>query len=115
MGQPVVHFEIHGHDQERLAAFYSDIFGWRINADNPQHYGMVDTQAGGVGIAGGMTESEMAPKVMVYVQVADPQATLDAVSAHGGQVVMEVTEIPGAVTMAVFTDPEGNTIGLVKA
>lgn len=115
MGQPVVHFEIHGQDQERLAGFYSEIFGWHVNADNPHSYGMVDTHAGGRGIAGGMTTSDMAPRVLIYVEVEDPQATLDAVGAAGGKVVMPVTEIPGAVTMAIFTDPEGNTIGLVKA
>jgi len=114
MGQPVVHFEIHGKDQERLAGFYGDVFGWGVKADNPHSYGMVDTHAGGRGIQGGMTESEMAPRVLIYVQVQDPQATLDTVVAHGGAVVMPVTEIPGAVTMALFTDPEGNTIGLVK-
>jgi predicted enzyme related to lactoylglutathione lyase len=39
MGQPVVHFEIMGTDMKVLHAFYSDLFGWEINADNPLDYG----------------------------------------------------------------------------
>ena len=41
MGQAVVHFEVIGKDGERLQGFYSDMFGWEINADNPMNYGLV--------------------------------------------------------------------------
>jgi hypothetical protein len=37
MGQPVVHFEIVGSDAAKLHGFYSELFGWRINADNPMN------------------------------------------------------------------------------
>ena len=37
------------------------------------------------------------------------------VEAAGGRTVLPVTEIPGAVTMAIFEDPSGNKVGLVKA
>src|SRR5436190_24365081 len=39
MGQPVVHFEIIGTDPEKLQSYYSDLFGWQINSDNPMNYG----------------------------------------------------------------------------
>ena len=35
MGNPVVHFEIMGGDGERLKGFYSDLFGWKIDSNNP--------------------------------------------------------------------------------
>ena len=35
MGQPVVHFEVSGRDGPALRAFYSSLFDWRIDADNP--------------------------------------------------------------------------------
>ena len=41
MGQPVVHFEVIGKDGERLQRYYSELFGWQIDADNPMGYGMV--------------------------------------------------------------------------
>jgi predicted enzyme related to lactoylglutathione lyase len=33
----------------------------------------------------------------------------------GGKTVMPPMEIPGAVTMAQFSDPDGNVIGIIKA
>ena len=41
MGQPVVHLEAIGKDGERLQRYYSELFGWQIDADNPMNYGMV--------------------------------------------------------------------------
>ena len=114
MGQPVVHFEIHGDDSGTTAAFYAAVFEWSVNADNPMNYGLVDTNAEGQGIGGGICASDMAPAVVIYIQVDDPQLYLDKVEAAGGQTILPVTEIPGAVTMAIFEDPSGNRIGLVK-
>ena len=113
MGAPVVHFEIHANDAAKMQAFYSELFDWKIDANNPMNYGLVETGAGGIG--GGIDQVEEAPWTILYVEVADPQATLDAVVAKGGSVVAPVTEIPGMVTFAIFADPEGNTIGLVKS
>ena len=33
MGQPVVHFEIHGDDSVGITEFYSTVFEWTVNAD----------------------------------------------------------------------------------
>ena len=41
MGDPVVHFEVVGRDGPALQSFYSELFGWKISADNPMSYGMV--------------------------------------------------------------------------
>ena len=59
MGDPIVHFEIHGNDDGQND-FYAAVFGWKIDADNPMNYGMVDTDSG-EGIAGGLTKSDTAP------------------------------------------------------
>ena len=42
MPNPVVHFEILGPDAVKTQAFYRDLFGWTINADNPMQYGLVE-------------------------------------------------------------------------
>jgi uncharacterized protein len=58
MGQPVVHFEVIGKDGAKLQSYYSELFGWQIDTDNPMGYGMVqregNTNADGVGIGGGV-------------------------------------------------------------
>jgi uncharacterized protein len=35
MPNPVVHFEIISKDAEKLHSFYSDVFDWKVDADNP--------------------------------------------------------------------------------
>src|SRR4029450_665808 len=45
MAAPVVWFEIAGRDLDALSRFYGDLLGWKVDADNPQRYGMVDTGA----------------------------------------------------------------------
>jgi len=57
MGQPVVHFEIMG-GPEKLWSYYSDLFGWEFDSDNPMNYGTLlregNLSAEGVGIGGGV-------------------------------------------------------------
>ncbi len=114
MANPVVHFEIHGSDSKRQTEFYSSVFDWEANADNPQGYALIEKGAE-YGIGGGLTRSDRAPAVIIYVEVDEPQATLDKVSEAGGTTVMPVNEIEDVgVTIAIFADPDGNNIGLVK-
>jgi predicted enzyme related to lactoylglutathione lyase len=112
MPNPVVHFEAVGKDGAALRDFYSKAFGWSFNVMPEMDYGLVDN--GGAGINGGIGTAPE-PHAMFYIEVADPQATLDKVEQSGGQTASPVMEIPGVVTLATFTDPEGNNVGLVKA
>ena|SRR5207249_4908439 len=114
MANPVVHFEVTGQDGKKLQEFYANTFGWKVNADNPMNYGIVDAQEGGIG--GGISAGDGGTKqVTFYVSVDDPQAYLDKVASKGGKIVMPVTEIPGMVILAQFADPEGNVVGLIDA
>jgi predicted enzyme related to lactoylglutathione lyase len=51
---------------------------------------------------------------VIYLGVADINATLARITAGGGQVVMPRMEVPGVVVVALFTDPAGNRMGLVE-
>ena len=113
MPNPVVHFEIQVKDAAVGQEFYRKLFDWDISADNPMNYGIVDTKAGGIN--GGVTDAPTAPQVIFYVEVKDLQASLDRAESLGGKAVVPPTEIPGVVTFAVMSDPEGNVIGLVLA
>ena len=114
MPNPVVHFEIIGKDGKKSQDFYAKLFGWHIDANNPMNYGIVDTHTKG-GIGGGIGPSmDGKPAIRFYVDVPDLQKTLDQAKKLGGKTIMPPTEIPGGPTMAMFTDPDGNIIGLTK-
>ncbi len=115
MSHPVVWFEVIGKDSDKLQGFYGELFGWKLDANNPMKYGMVDTGTD-KGIKGGIASaSDMAkPGVTFYVESPDLQASLARAERLGGKTLLEPTELP-EVTMAAFADPEGNVIGLVKA
>jgi predicted enzyme related to lactoylglutathione lyase len=114
MSQPVVHFEIVGKDGKALQDYYGALFDWKINADNPMNYGMVEPAQGG--IAGGVGPSpDTQSHVTFYVQVPDLQAALDKAEKLGGKTVVGVTEIPNMVTFALLADPEGHVVGLVQS
>src|SRR6266508_3393126 len=109
MANPVVHFEILGEDTEKLSDFYSKLFDWKVNSDNPMGYGIVDTGADGA-IGGGIGKAEGPSMVTFYVSVDDPQAYLDKAAELGGKTVVGVTEIPNMVTFALLSDPEGHVV-----
>ena len=49
MGNPVVHFEIVSKEGGKLKSFYSEAFGWKIDADNAMGYGIVEAEGEGIG------------------------------------------------------------------
>ena len=121
MGNPVVYFEMGGSNAAGLKDFYSELFGWNINAFGPASaagadYWHIEADEGGV--PGGIiqTNENMPPNyVMFYVQTDDLQAALDKAESLGGTPVVPPTDIPGGMgQIAVFMDPDGNGIGLHK-
>lgn len=114
MPNPVVHFEIQSNKPEEVQEFYSKLFEWHLDTSNPMNYGVVDTHTEG-GIGGGIGPTGGGPNMVTfYVQVDDLDAYLKKAESLGGKTVMPVTTIPDMVTFALFSDPEGNVLGLVK-
>jgi predicted enzyme related to lactoylglutathione lyase len=111
---PVVHWEIQSQDPGRLHSFYSSVFGWKIDSNNPMNYGMVASDGSG-GIAGGIGGTQMPEsRVLVYAAVPSIDDVLSRVSMHGGKTVMPRQDI-GPVIMALYEDPEGNLMGLLES
>jgi predicted enzyme related to lactoylglutathione lyase len=111
----VVHFEVGAADEGPLVAFYGELFGWGLQGLPGGGYTMIDTR-GGSGINGGIGKSRTGqPWSTFYVETDDLQATLDKANSLGGTTVMPVTDFGGAVTIAMFNDPDGLLVGLVKA
>jgi predicted enzyme related to lactoylglutathione lyase len=121
MGQAVVHFEVVGKDGDKLQSYYADLFGWKINSDNPMNYGMVDgkdnkTANGDTGIGGGVGQGPegYGGHVTFYVAVPDVEEALQKAESLGGKRVMGPEDIMGMVVLGQFTDPEGNLVGVVN-
>lgn len=118
MSNPVVHFEIVGANSAKTKQFYTELFDWTIDDDNPMNYGMVNTGSDrgiGGGIYGVEEEEEDRPGVKIHVEVDDLQAYLDKAEELGGKTILPPTVVPDMVTFALFADPDGTLIGLVKS
>jgi predicted enzyme related to lactoylglutathione lyase len=113
MAGEVVHFEVIGSDGKKLQMFFSEVFGWKINADNPIGYGQIDPADSGIsgGIGQGIGGAGYAT---FYVRVDDLQAALDKAESLGGKTLLPPSEVSPGVSIAQMTDPEGHVIGLVK-
>jgi predicted enzyme related to lactoylglutathione lyase len=121
MGQPVVHFEVIGKDGEKLQSYYSELFGWEIDASNPMNYGTVQREGNvnedGAGIGGGVGTGPEGydGHVTFYVEVPDVGAALGRAEELGGSRVFGPDEVPGiGLVLGQFADPEGHVIGLVQ-
>ncbi|WP_239380075.1 VOC family protein [Frankia sp. CIT1] len=121
MGQPVVHFEIIGNDSEKLKNYYSGLFGWKIESDNPMNYGVVqrvgNVNTDGVGIGGGVAAAPegYAGHVTFYVEVPDVEAALVKAENLGGSRMMGPEKVMEGVEIGLFNDPEGHLVGVVRS
>jgi predicted enzyme related to lactoylglutathione lyase len=122
MGRPVVHFEVIGKDGKKLQEYYSDLFGWEIQSDNPLSYGIVsregNTNADGAGIGGGVGQAPDGydGHLTFYVEVRNVEATLANAESLGGKRIMGPDEVPGmGLVLGQFTDPEGHLVGVIQS
>lgn len=114
MGNAVNHFEIHGKDAAKTGKFYGDLFGWKISTHEASGYSIVDTGAG-EGIGGGIMQNpEQRPMVTVYVSVDDIDEGLAKAEKLGASIVMPKQQIPDGPAIGLFSDPDGNVVGLAK-
>ena len=120
MGQPVVHFEIIGKDAKKLQSYYSELFGWKIDADNPMNYGIVQRDGNVsddvIGIGGGVgTGPEgYSGHVTFYIGVPDVEAALAKAESLGGTRTMGPDKVMDTIEIGLFQDPEGHLVGVVN-
>jgi predicted enzyme related to lactoylglutathione lyase len=124
---PVVHFEMPYEDRNRMAGFYTKVFGWKPQMLGPEmgEYVIVttaETDAKGRpstpgAINGGLYRKPADPMGQhpsVVIAVRDIQQSLKRVKEAGGKALGEPMEIPGVGLYAGFVDTEGNRVSVLQ-
>lgn len=110
----VMHLEILGKDGKALQRYYSELFGWKIDSNNPGGYGMTDSADTGLVVGIGSTPDGSAGHVTGYVRVADINVALAKATGLGGTVIMPKFSPDGSTQLALVADPEGHVLGLTE-
>lgn len=109
----ICNVEIPAVDIHRSATFYARVFGWRIRQRGDRDVAFDDTtgEVSGTWVVGRPASSQ--PDLLLYVMVDSVAATVEAVIAHGGELVQPIGADAPEIT-ARFRDPAGNVIGLYQ-
>lgn len=121
----VVHFEINADNVERASKFYRAVFSWKIEPWGPPEYGYMHVETGDAsspGIDGGIwkgqgprpPEGARLNAFNCSIEVNNIDAILKQVKSEGGTVIREKAQIPGVGWLAMCTDTEGNTFGVMQ-
>lgn len=118
-----VWYDYNALDVHKALDFYRGVVGWGSAPFGPEGYQMLtigDLAAGGTATGGVMAMPAAAramgapPHWLGWVAVADVEATLAAVAAHGGRTVAPPFVIPTIGRCAVIADPGGAALGVIQ-
>lgn len=110
----ITHIDIPVDDMDRATAFYSDVLGWQI-AEMAGFDGYPMWQAPNEVSGGGFVSRDGSiPTMRSYVEVDSIDDVLAKVADAGGSVVLEKTPITETSWFAVFSDTEGNQLGMYE-
>jgi predicted enzyme related to lactoylglutathione lyase len=124
---PVVHFEMPAEDRQRMADFYTTVFGWKtqqLGEDMGNYVLATTTDSDENGnprkpgaINGGFfqkTDDKPAQYPSIVIAVEDIRQHMMNVEKSGGKVLGEPMEIPGVGLYVSFFDTEGNRLGMIQ-
>ena len=114
LGAPC-YIDIMTSDPDRTVAFYGDLFGWTGVSGGPETGGYINLAKDGVAVGGAMLshgENGPADVWCTYLAVADAAATMAAVEANVGTVIVPPLPIMDLGTMGFLADPGGAAIGI---
>ncbi len=117
---PVVHFEMPAEDTKRMAAFYTQVFGWKTQMLGPEMGNYVlatttepDEKTGRPknpgAINGGFfpkSDDKPAQYPSVVIAVEDIKEHMKQVENAGGKVLGEPWDIPGSACMCRSSTPK---------
>jgi predicted enzyme related to lactoylglutathione lyase len=131
---PVVHFEMPAENKKRMAEFYTNTFGWKIQQLGPEmgEYMVVSTsetdekghplKPGMIGGGFYQKTADMASSYpSVVIAVDDIRESMKKVKEAGGKILGgdpnkpgEPGNIPGVGLFCSFTDTEGNRVSMLQ-
>ena len=114
MPNPLCHFELMTNNSRKCQAFYGSVFDWRFDNESLPGYTLIHTDSEATG--GVFPKPKAVPGVClnVYFKVDNIDETLEKVKLLGGSVLVPKTEIPNTGYFAMFADPEGIPIGIMR-
>ena len=127
----VVHFEIYAADPERAAAFYRNVFGWKIEEwvvpgvriPDENRYWLVTTGPDEeAGINGGLLfrrgpepqERQAINAFVCTIEVDELDGYLEKAQKAGAQVDVPKMPVKGIGWIAYCKDTEGNLFGMIQ-
>ncbi|HET6971533.1 MAG TPA: VOC family protein [Phenylobacterium sp.] len=111
------HLAINADDVPRARAFYEAVFGWTFTPWGPPDFFQSRSAGDGVMLALQGRRSiggQAMPGMEASFAVEDIDATVTAIEARGGQVLMPPFHIEGVGRLIFFRDTEGNIAGAMQ-
>jgi uncharacterized protein len=109
----ICYVEIPAIDVPQSVAFYVAIFGWQVRrrGDGSAAFDDGVGEVSGTWVTGRPASAQ--PGLLIYIMVDSVATTVDAIIAHGGEIVQPVGADAPEIT-ARFRDPAGNILGLYQ-
>jgi uncharacterized protein len=102
-------------DLEKSTAFYGQLFGWTAETAGEEFGGYVTLHSDGhpvAGLMGRMPGMESPDAWSTYISTADLDASVQAATESGAQVVSAPMAVGDIGRMAILMDPAGAAVGL---
>lgn len=112
-------YELGTTDVTAAGAFYENVLGWKVvPAGVPGFDYSLANDADGNGVAGMMSLADQVdappPNWVIYFEVADADATAEAIGSAGGSMLTQPADIPGTGRFAIAADPQGAVFGILQ-
>lgn len=123
---PVVHFEMPAEDKQRVKKFYGDVFSWKMTqlgsemgdyllaATSPVDEKNMHLEKGAIN-GGFYQKGKEGMDTHIVISVDDLMSSMEAVEKSGGVVIGQPMNIPGIGNFVMFTDTEGNRVGMLQS
>ncbi|MCE1189266.1 MAG: VOC family protein [Ignavibacteria bacterium] len=112
--QVIGHVEIPVKDLDKSQEFYRAVFGWDLKPFGNGYYLFNSREGMTIGLRKS-NEVKAGNTTIFHIHVDDIDKHVDLVKAAGGSIFREKTVIPVYGWYALFTDIDGNIMGLFQS